>query len=174
MLQHTLCLGSVAARLEGQRLERQYLIDRLASEHDNLHVVIEWALQGGHVDAGLRITGDLFVYWFVRSHWTEACQVLEALLARPEGLGKTAVRARALGGAGWFHAVLGEVELAHACLTKAIAMARECGARTILGELLTLMAYFVIRQSADMAYAFAQEGLALGRELLDFFIVGHA
>jgi hypothetical protein len=72
---------------------------------------------------------------------------------------KTTGRARALGTVGWFHAVFGEVELAYTRLTEAIAMARECGARTILGELLTLMAYFVIRQSARPAlYSGEQKG----------------
>ena len=66
-------------------------IERLEQEHDNMLAALEWALEDvsdGQVakrrDIALRLSAALWPFWWMRSHYSEACTFLERTLARSE------------------------------------------------------------------------------------------
>ena len=70
-------------------------LDRLEAEHANLRAALDWCLaEPTGADDGIRLVSLLGRYWYMRGHWREQRQVLEALLAHP-GTG-AAARAEAL------------------------------------------------------------------------------
>lgn len=65
-------------------------LDRLEAEHANLRAALEWCLtEPTGADDGIRLVSLLGRYWYMRGHWREQRQALEALLARP-GVGEAA------------------------------------------------------------------------------------
>src|SRR5258708_2947899 len=78
---------------------------RLATEDENLRAAVIWAVEQEDAAAGLRMTGALYEYWFMREREDmEGFQWLSAALRLPANQGaleRSAWRARALMGAGW-------------------------------------------------------------------------
>jgi predicted ATPase/class 3 adenylate cyclase len=75
--------------------------DRLETEHDNLRAALDWYVKAPE-DAlpGLRLSGALQRFWWVRGHMTEGRQRYAAVLANDASAEPTAERALALQGAG--------------------------------------------------------------------------
>ena len=68
-------------------------LDRLEAEHANLRAALDWCLaEPTGADDGIHMVSLLGRYWYMRGHWREQRQVLEALLIHPG----TGVAARAL------------------------------------------------------------------------------
>jgi len=79
-------------------LQRVWL-DRLETEHDNLRTALAWSLASkDDTRMGLRLTGALSHFWYVREHHSEARMWLQRALERPSKA--TAARAKVLVGAG--------------------------------------------------------------------------
>src|SRR6185503_2027372 len=75
--------------------------ERLTTEHDNLRAALAWLAETGNTQTGLRLTGRLATYWFVRNHWAEGRGWLERALAWSAGT-RTVDRIRVLNGAAFF------------------------------------------------------------------------
>ena len=56
----------------------------LEGEHDNLRVALAWSLEGGRIEAGLRIANALVRFWEIRGHVPEGLTWFERLLARAD------------------------------------------------------------------------------------------
>ncbi len=70
-------------------------LDGLEAEHANLRAALDWCLtEPDGAEAGIQMVALLGRFWYMRGHWREQRQLLEALLARP-GAG-AAARAAAL------------------------------------------------------------------------------
>jgi len=168
----------LAEHLEPKVLGSEQLaaIERLDSEHDNLRTALDWATRSGEARAGLRLCGALWAYWGIRSHWSEAIESVEALLARPEAQGRTAERARALGVTGVLNGAMGKWELSEERFTEGIALAREVGpaGRWCLSEMLVYRAYLWVQRSVDAAADMAQEAFEIARDRRDDFLAGVA
>jgi non-specific serine/threonine protein kinase len=88
-------------------------LDQLETEHDNLRAAMEWALGHGETEAGLRLAGDLALFWYLRGYWSEGREWLERALGQSDelspgdklspsdGQSSLAARAKALYGAAW-------------------------------------------------------------------------
>ncbi len=79
------------------------LSDRLGTERDNLRAALEWSLADEEgAEAGLRLAGALWWFWFAWGYLAEGRQWLEAMLdrARASDRANPALRARALLSAG--------------------------------------------------------------------------
>jgi len=80
--------------------EREAWLGRCDVEHDNLRAAIEYLVESGNADWGLRLGSALFGFWEPREHLTEGRRALEALLDIPGANPVSAYRARALYAAG--------------------------------------------------------------------------
>ncbi|HLF75533.1 MAG TPA: adenylate/guanylate cyclase domain-containing protein [Anaerolineales bacterium] len=76
------------ARPHFQDGEQFAWLDRFETELDNVRTALTWALQGGSVEAGLRLaidlTADVGAFWFCRGHLKEGHEFLEQLLTRSQ------------------------------------------------------------------------------------------
>jgi predicted ATPase/DNA-binding XRE family transcriptional regulator len=106
-------------------LQRSWL-DRLEVEHDNLRAALSWSLTSqGDTELGVRLTGALSHFWYVREHHSEARMWLRRALERASGA--TASRAKVLVGAGrlaWFQ---GDLRRSNALLEESLALYRDLG-----------------------------------------------
>jgi predicted ATPase len=67
----------------------------LEGEHDNLRTALAWSLEGGRVEAGLRIANAIVRFWEIRGHVQEGLAWFERLLAQADGEVSVAVRVNA-------------------------------------------------------------------------------
>jgi non-specific serine/threonine protein kinase len=74
-------------------------LNSLDEERDNIRSALNWCLESGDIDGGLRICNDIFFYWTTRGHYREGKELLELLLAHKEKAQEVIV-ARALFAAG--------------------------------------------------------------------------
>lgn len=91
------CLSLVAAADDELRGANQRLwLDRLELEMENFRAAHQWlAARPDRVEDTLRLAALLGWFWFVRGHWSEGRQWLDAALAQP-GTRDLALRRRAL------------------------------------------------------------------------------
>src|SRR5580693_37684 len=80
--------------------EREVWLGRCDAEHDNFRAAIEYLVESGNAEWGLRLGSALFGFWEPREHLTEGRRALAALLDIPRANPVSAHRARALYAAG--------------------------------------------------------------------------
>jgi tetratricopeptide (TPR) repeat protein len=140
---------------------------RLEAEHDNLRAALRWSIDRGEKETALRLSGALWYYWELCGPWDEGRIFLEQALAASEGMA-TAVRAKALSGAGVLMGNLGHFEQALALCQQGLALFRELeespGTALSLYNLGT-MAW--MRGSLESARTLLEESLTLFRGLDD-------
>ncbi|MGH2617775.1 MAG: ATP-binding protein, partial [Thermomicrobiales bacterium] len=106
-------------------LEQAAWLDRLEAEHDNLRAALEWATRHGEAGLGLRLAGALWQFWWIRGHLSEGrARLARALTA---SAGPTAVRAKALDGAGALAEAQGDCDQAASLHEAALALYRDLG-----------------------------------------------
>jgi predicted ATPase/class 3 adenylate cyclase len=141
-------------------------LDRLEVEHDNLRAALEWAKVGDSGgDAGVRLAGALSQFWNVHGHFSEGRAWLEAVLARSPDAPAPA-RAKALAGIGFLAYRQGDYAGLITLCTESLALFRELGDLTGMGQALYLLGMAAEGQG-DYARAkmLLQESLALGRQV---------
>lgn len=102
-------------------------LERLRSESDNLRSALAWSLESGNPDDGLRIMGALWQYWPLRGHLSEWQTWYAELLGHSAAQQGTAVRAKALSGAGTLAFSLGDLAAARSLHREALVIRRELG-----------------------------------------------
>jgi predicted ATPase len=75
---------------------QQLWLNWLQGEHDNLRAALAWSLEGGRIEAGLRIASALVRFWEIRGYVQEGLVWFERLLARADDGIPVLVRANAL------------------------------------------------------------------------------
>ena len=128
-----------APRLIGP--EQAAWLSRLEAEHDNLRASLSWNLsfreprQGDCPnDSGLRLAAALYGFWSMRGHLSEGRRWLDLALARTGTSGEealrgeaSAVRARALGGAGGLAQSQGDYAGARTFYEESLILFRQLG-----------------------------------------------
>ena len=143
---HIRYFAALAARAEPELTGRQQdeWLERLAGEEDNLRGALAWCVSDPQShEAGLALATDLVLFWYLRSRPQEGWRWLEPLLASTSPR-DSAVRARALWGAGFFLTVTTD-ERAGDYLTQALEMARRIGDGSMVARslnVLGLLAFF--------------------------------
>jgi predicted ATPase/DNA-binding XRE family transcriptional regulator len=104
-------------------------LEQLEQEHDNLRAVLQWSLEVGQPELGLRLAGTMFRFWWLHGHLSEGRRLLESLLVASQYSGQALapVRAKALAAAGRFAADQGDHHQATGLLEAALALFRELG-----------------------------------------------
>jgi predicted ATPase/DNA-binding CsgD family transcriptional regulator len=154
---------------------QQAWLDRPERELDNIRAALEWTLsEQGDAELGLRLTGALWAFWFLRGHQTEGRDYLRKLFNAPRAPGTPAlVRAKALFAAGFLAS--GQADNAVALNLYADGLALQRAAGNQLGSALCLMGMARVHRDlgdGDAARAFAEEGLRLAQATGQQAIVG--
>jgi predicted ATPase/class 3 adenylate cyclase len=100
-------------------------LERLETEHDNLRAALSWSLGRKDQELALRLGGALWRFWFLRSHLSEGLQWLGEVLSLRGGF--TALRAKALNGAGDLVWSQGNYDRAKELYEESLALSRQLG-----------------------------------------------
>jgi predicted ATPase len=93
-------LGFVeAAERELKGAQQGVWLDKLECEHDNVRVALQWFIQQGEIQKALRLSGAVWLFWWLRGFISEGRQQLEHILSLDTN--KTIARTKALNGAGY-------------------------------------------------------------------------
>ena len=150
--------------------EHSTWLERLEAEHDNLRAALRWTLESQEAEMGLRLVSVLFRFWFARNHAHEGRIWLEQVLAQPTAQEHTAVRAKALLGAGLLAFFLGDLSEAHRLLEESLSISREVGAAgrwELASALLTLAHVVLLQGNPGVARELAGESLQVFQEIGD-------
>jgi predicted ATPase/DNA-binding SARP family transcriptional activator len=124
---HTEYFLSIAERAQTELAgpEQATWFERLEMEHDNLRAALDWSLDTGERDTGLRVATAIGRFWEVRGHLSDGRRWLERLL-RLAADAPPHLRAKALRIAGRL-AERQQDEAARALLSESLDAAREAG-----------------------------------------------
>ena len=147
--------------------------DRLACENDNIRAALQWSLEGGKIEYGIRIAGDLEDYWRMRGNLVEGRRWLEDLLSRTSDEPSVA-RARALFGAGRLAWGQGELAQATQLTEDALQIFRKLGDKWgIARSLSEIGLHSCARAEHRRAASLADESLKLALESGDNYAIGY-
>ena len=158
---------AVEPKLRGRDQGAQLAL--LETEHDNLRVALTWSLEvADRAEHGLRLAGALHWFWFLRDHYREGRQWLEAALARPSIEERTPARVKALAGAGLLAIHQNDYDAARARLRQSFTLGRELRDTAGVAYALHVLGMWDLLQ-ADHAQlrALVEEGVVLFREAGD-------
>jgi predicted ATPase/class 3 adenylate cyclase len=136
-------------------------------EHDNLRAALDWTLERGEAELGLRLAGTLGRFWEVRGHLSEGQRRLERALSQCVGVASSA-RSGALQAAGNLAYIRGDYERAAALHQENLSLRREledhAGIAASLHHLSRVRFY---QGDSAVAETMCKESLALRQELGD-------
>ncbi len=163
----------IEPRLHGP--DQDEWLERLEYDHENFRAALDWSLNEGRVEKGLRLAADLMWYWEMRTYWSEARQYAKVLLSRPEAAPRTLARAKALlviitmGGFGGIN----KQERPYA--EELIAIAREHGAtgHRVLAYGLAQLSHMVFYDDPRYAISLVDEGLASAYSVIDEWLIAY-
>src|SRR5581483_8685999 len=140
-------------------------------EHDNLRATLSWLLSQGsdaqRHELALRLGGALAQFWEIRGYVSEGRHWLERVLSLRRGV-RSAVRAKALIGAGRIASFQDDFDQAEAWCREALALSREL--RDCQGSAAALLVWgytAMMRSMYAEARSRLEEALALFREVGD-------
>jgi len=144
-------------------------LERLEVEHDNVRAALTWSYTvGGNFEEGLRLSGAIYRFWFVRGHLSEGRDWLASLLAANLGGHASAARACALNGAGGLAFDQGEYPTARAFYEQSLVILRELGDRRGIALSLNSLGNVALEQcDYSVAREFYEQSLVIFRELDD-------
>lgn len=144
-------------------------------ENDNFRAALEWLIQTGNAEWGMRLGAALFQFWDTREYLTEARARLAKLLKLDGAKPRTNTRARVLFSAGVLAGEQGDYASACALVEESLDISRELsdarGAGIALNALATLA-----RDRGDLApsRALFEESLEVWRNLGDRVLVARS
>ncbi len=101
-------------------------LDLLEMEHPNIRTALGWALAQPDPTPALHLGAALWGFWMIRSHWSEGCRWLEAILEHGAD-GPPALRARVTEGLGWLNWARSETALARQHYEASLTLYRMLG-----------------------------------------------
>lgn len=151
---------------------------RLETERDNLRAALDWAMESGRVEDGMRLAGALSWFWYARGHWSEARERLTLLLSYPvaDTATKTVARATALYGAGLLAGMQGDIDIAEPLMREAIALGAELGegGAHVQARACAVLAYLLQQHGRREVDRLSEEGLRVARASGDRWAEGIA
>jgi predicted ATPase len=140
-------------------------LDQIETEHDNCLAALDWLIEQGETDWGLRLGAALFQFWEEREHLAEGRERLRQLLGLPGAATHTRVRARALFAAG---VLAGDPAAARPLFEEGLSVSRELDDRQGIAVGLNALAVGA-QEQGDLARsrALLEESVELWKELGD-------
>ena len=165
---HAGCYLTLAEEAESKLTgaEQASWLDRLETENNNIRAAMQWALETGNVDFGLRFGSALWRFWIARGHVQEGLQRLEQMLALPSSQPDLALRIRALNGLGTLCHYGTEFVRARGILEECVELSRSQADEKGLAKALTNLSW-VRSELSDFAAArsLSEEALVLQEKL---------
>jgi predicted ATPase/DNA-binding SARP family transcriptional activator len=143
--------------------QKQWL-DTMETEHNNLRAVLQWAIDTGNAQTGLRLAIALADMWDRRGRQQEALRWYTALLALPAAQGLSLLRSRVLTLVAGAASALGQIEQAAGLSAQALDLCRHLGDKVALAHALLRRAG---HESKATRRAMQEESLALFRQAND-------
>jgi predicted ATPase/DNA-binding SARP family transcriptional activator len=150
-------------------VEQAQRLRQLDVEHDNMRAAAASCKAGADgVQAGLRLTGALWRFWYVRGYWSEGREHLKPVLEREAAMPRTTLRAKALNGAGALAYSQGDYVAARTLHEESLSIRQELADKSGIASSLNSLGN-VAYDLGDYASARAlhEESLSLRRELAD-------
>ena len=143
-------------------------LKHLTFEHDNFRAGIEWLIETGDTEWGLRLGAALFRFWEMREDFAEGRDSLGRLLKLAGSTAPTKARVRALFAAGVLALGQGDYASTDELIRESLDTARELGDKQCAAVCLNALAVNAQHRDDDAeARALFEESLALWRELGD-------
>jgi predicted ATPase len=130
--------------------EQKMWLERLETEHDNLRAALQWCVDYGEGEKGMRMGGSLWHLWSEHGHLSEGREWLAKLVALPGAEARTEARAHALNGAGILAYRQGDFTAARVYFEEALAIRREREDQRGVGGVLNNLANVVSAQGDQM------------------------
>ncbi len=148
--------------------EQAAWLNRLERDHDNLRAALAFSLDHeGGVEAGLRLAGSLWKFWWMRGYYSEGRGFLERALARSENE-QDRGRTKALSAAGILAEAQGDYAVATSHYRLCLSVYRAQGNDASVGAMLNNLGNVALKQEDwEDARAYYEQGLALSRTLDD-------
>jgi predicted ATPase/DNA-binding XRE family transcriptional regulator len=145
-------------------------LGRLEQERDNLRAALQWTIERGEAELGLRLAGAVWRLWWVRGDLSEGRRWLAALVAVAGrgGAELAAPRAKALGGAAVLAREQGEYGECAALSEASLALSRAVGDKRVSAwNLAGLGMIATLHGDYSRAAGLSEESLALSRAVGD-------
>ncbi len=145
-----------------------YWMERLGAEEDNLRVALEWSLEGGDVELGLRLVASLRDFWAMSGRFTEGQKWTQQALSE-SGSVPSPLQVRVLIAAGVVLYISSQRVLQKQLFEEAIELARRLEDKFNLAWALIFSGAACIRNTTEY-----NEGLSATEEGLTIFrALGH-
>ncbi|HYM71096.1 MAG TPA: tetratricopeptide repeat protein [bacterium] len=146
-------------------------LNRLDTEHDNVRAALEWSLESGAIETGLRLASAARRFWYSRDYLAEGRRWLDALLEKSGGVAP-ARHAKALKTVGQLAFWQADYAYCRRVYEESLAIWRQVGntqeVATLLGELAALA---FGQGDFRTARALYQESLVIRREMGDTWAI---
>lgn len=140
-------------------------LDRLTVEHDNLRAAIDWAIETGDTELGLRLGVALWRFWQLRGHLEEGLAQMTHILEMPGADAPSPWRMRAIEGTAGLYYWRGDGPRADALYRTQLELAKMLGDKHGSADALLNLAHTQHDHAA--ADQLADEALSLYREVGD-------
>jgi predicted ATPase/serine/threonine protein kinase len=150
-------------------------LDQFEIENDNFRVALDWLIETGQAEWGLRLGVALFRFWEMREHLTEGRDRLGKLLKLPAASAPSNPRLRALFVAGVLASVQGDFVSSDTLVLESLAIARQLEDNHSIAVALNALAVNA-RDLGNLPAArpLFEESLAVWRNLHDLGAVARA
>jgi predicted ATPase/class 3 adenylate cyclase len=147
--------------------EETVWLERLDLEHDNMRAALSWMLESEEAEPGLRLSGALWRFWWMRGHYSEGRRWLEEALAK-DGR-PSAARAKALEAVGWLADDQGDIDRAVEAAEEGLSLSArvEIESSITASFLRMLGSAAYVHGDHEQAARLYEESLALSREASD-------
>jgi hypothetical protein len=153
--------------------EQPAWLQRLEDDHDNLRRSLDWFFDHGENELALRLAGDLWLFWYMHGHVSEARRWLRrALEAGPDE--PSDARSTALDGAGYLANEQGERDEAITLLMASLSDAKRAGATSAAAIAAAHVCGVLTFSDPRAALAAGEEAVALAREAGDDYVIAVA
>lgn len=138
----------------------------LENEHDNFRVALEWLIESGNAEWGLRLGAALFRFWESREYLAEGREWLRKILNLESAAARTKARARVAFAAGVLAGEQGDYASANALITESLESARDLEDKRSIAVSLNALAVLA-RDRGDItgSRSLFEEALLLWREV---------
>jgi predicted ATPase/class 3 adenylate cyclase len=154
--------------------EQVVMLNRLDADHDNFRTALAWSMET-MVERGLRLAAGLYRFWRLRGYWFERLDWLNKLLAQPDALAPTSIRAYALITRGDMELSQGEYTAAEKSFAESLEIYRKLSNEKGIAEALGELARLSIQQGDFLlASEFGEESLEISRKIGDKFEISQA